>query len=1181
MLHERRKSMFARAHSPKRPRSAGFFFAACMASTVLGCATKGGGEENLELGRSSEALLWASGGVIGASAHVPAVGQLFIYPVEYCTGTLIDDHTVLTAGHCVCREGDTTCMNGGVFENTDPRSEFVMTVESGGMTTLFKVPVVKWALVNNFDGRDDLALVRLAYRVPGSLASPVPLATAAWGANEVADYGTFGAGPGPDGAPNAKRVALHSGTFTYDNNQNIQADSGDSGGPTIANWGPSGTYTDTKIIAVNSAVNPVGLWSAEPAKHLGWIQGTRVGWDVLGLPPVKATLAESVTWTNLIASEAYCGDLSRDPGWGWSAGASSVEQIAAGDGYVEFSTDETNKSKMAGLSHGDTNADWVDIDYAILLADGGFVQIYEAGALRGDFGSYAPGDVFRVEVSGGRVRYRQNGVVFHSSNVAPTYPLVVDASLQHEDATIKNARIESCMSGDTSCMPVEAWKNVWSATASRDSLTRRVGWGWSAGASSVEEIAAGDGYVEFSTAETNKSKMGGLSHGDDHRDWTDIDYAIFLADGGYVQIYEAGAHRGDFGSYAPEDVFRVEVSGGQVRYRHNGFVFHSSNVPPVYPLGLDTSLEHEGATLTKARVESCEPWDTSCMPVEGWKNVKLATTIANSITRRTGLGWYAGASSVQEIPFGDGYVEFSTVEANRSKMAGLSRGDSHVDWTDIDYAIYMADGGFLQIYEGGIYRGDFGSYVPGDVFRVEVSDGQVRYRQNGIVFHSSNVPPMYPLVLDTSLFHAGATLMNARVESCVPGNVTCMPPETWKNVGLASAGWNWLTRRPGTDWSAGASSVEEIAAGDGYIEFSTAETNKSKMGGLSHGDDHRDWTDIDYAIFMAEGGFLQIYEGGAFRGDFGSYAAGDVFRVEVSGGQVKYLKNGQVLHASAAPPTYPLVLDTSLLHGGATITNASVEPAGCDDVTYAGHCNGNVLVWCENGALATHDCAADGKVCGYQDASTGNNCLAQTSGGGFGYPVGDKTTYPAGGWAVTQVLGHYLNSADGFVGGHLAQDIASDEATTANAPVYSVADGVVLYAGSNTSTYVNVVLIRHYLGGGESICSFYGHLGTTTVAEGQTVRRGDQIATILDWNARFGTEMSHLHYVLLSSDLCAASDAANGALVCGYDDTSGPSGITDLSNEPAVYTSVGDVCGDQNYPDAFHSPSQFIEAHHF
>jgi murein DD-endopeptidase MepM/ murein hydrolase activator NlpD len=223
----------------------------------------------------------------------------------------------------------------------------------------------------------------------------------------------------------------------------------------------------------------------------------------------------------------------------------------------------------------------------------------------------------------------------------------------------------------------------------------------------------------------------------------------------------------------------------------------------------------------------------------------------------------------------------------------------------------------------------------------------------------------------------------------------------------------------------------------------------------------------------------------------------------------------------------------------------------------------------------------DGKVCDYQDSVIGFNCLAPPPApGGFGYPVGDKTTFPAGGWTVTQVLGHYFNSGQ-FVGGHLAEDIALSEAQTANAPVYSVADGLVLYSGPNGSTYVNVILIEHTLPDGSQVCSFYGHIGTLAVQSGSSVTRGQQIGTVLDWQAKFGAANSHLHYVILSHDLCLASDAANGALICGYDDTSGPNGITDLSNEPFSYTSVGDVCGDYNYPDSFISPAQFIQANHF
>jgi hypothetical protein len=245
----------------------------------------------------------------------------------------------------------------------------------------------------------------------------------------------------------------------------------------------------------------------------------------------------------------------------------------------------------------------------------------------------------------------------------------------------------------------------------------------------------------------------------------------------------------------------------------------------------------------------------------------------------------------------------------------------------------------------------------------------------------------------------------------------------------------------------------------------------------------------------------------------------------------------------------------------------------CMGIDYTGYCDGDTLIWCEDNALKVVDCTADGRICVFEDAEIGYNCVAPPGDGNFGYPVGDKTTSPAGGWVVTQVLAHYY--AD-YGGGHLAQDVAIGEAQTKNAPVYAVADGLVRYAGANASSYVNVVLIEHTYDGDQKICSFYGHLNAPSVSAGQQVQRGDPVATILDQQGN-----SHLHYVLLSPALCDASAQANGALICGYDGTPGPNGVEDLASEPAVYTALPNVCANQNYPDAFYSPSKFIDAHHF
>jgi murein DD-endopeptidase MepM/ murein hydrolase activator NlpD len=255
--------------------------------------------------------------------------------------------------------------------------------------------------------------------------------------------------------------------------------------------------------------------------------------------------------------------------------------------------------------------------------------------------------------------------------------------------------------------------------------------------------------------------------------------------------------------------------------------------------------------------------------------------------------------------------------------------------------------------------------------------------------------------------------------------------------------------------------------------------------------------------------------------------------------------------------------------------------ASCDDLGYEGSCDDDVLTWCEGGEAFAYDCADDGDLCAWASPELGYDCVRQ---GGFGYPVGDGATAPAGGWTVTQVLGHYLDATDfegDFEGGHLAEDVALSEDETAHAPVFSIGDGEVLYAGPNASSYVNVVLVRHEVPAVGAVCSFYGHLGSVHVVAGQRVARGDTIASVLDWNAHFGWPNSHLHYVVLSEELCLASHAAGGALICGYDESRGDNGIETLDDEPPTYTSVGDPCGDHAYPEAFLSPSRFIDAHHF
>jgi murein DD-endopeptidase MepM/ murein hydrolase activator NlpD len=91
-------------------------------------------------------------------------------------------------------------------------------------------------------------------------------------------------------------------------------------------------------------------------------------------------------------------------------------------------------------------------------------------------------------------------------------------------------------------------------------------------------------------------------------------------------------------------------------------------------------------------------------------------------------------------------------------------------------------------------------------------------------------------------------------------------------------------------------------------------------------------------------------------------------------------------------------------------------------------------------------------------------------------------------------------------------------ANSAGTPVYAVADGVVVRHNPGLSYPGNVVLIQHRLADGRSIYSMYGHITNVRVTQGQTVARGEQIATIFNQGyvgrtpGLHPTWDSHLHF---------------------------------------------------------------------
>lgn len=617
---------------------------------------------------------------------------------------------------------------------------------------------------------------------------------------------------------------------------------------------------------------------------------------------VPAGAAEPVVWTNAVGVTVSGNTLTRgSAGMAWNAGASSLNVIRDGSGYVECTVAETNLRRMCGLSYGDTNQDYGDIDFALYADLGGILRVYENSSNPWNSVTYATGDRLRVQVANGVVTYWRNGVLLYTSTKAPRYPLRVDTALYDPGATLQDVVVGSA-----------SWTNAVGVAVGRDTLTKTGAAGWNSGVTSGNQISSGDGYVEFTAGQNTTSRAAGLATGDAALTLADIEYAIHLRADGIVAVSESGTSAGEFGGYVGTDRFRVELRGGVVRYLKNGALFHTSAVAPSYPLRADTAFDTASGIIEDVQVETIV-----------WTNAAGVTATGGNLVKTAAAGWNASAAASNEIASGDGWLEATVTETSTQRVFGLESGGAASTWSDLDHAIELAADGTVKVHESGVLRGTYGSYSNGDLLRVEIRDGVVRYLRNGTLLYTSAIPPAYPLHADTALYTTGATLSHLTM-----GDVVWMD-----DVGLEIRG-SRLWKTAGTTWgNAGAYSTRAIDSG--FAEMVAAEKNTARMLGLSHGNTNASYADIDYAIYLRNDGLLDVYENvGANsyqRGPFGTYASGDRVKVRLQSGVVTYLKNDVVFYTSAVAPTLPLRLDAAVYETGGTLGSITYPGAAALD----------------------------------------------------------------------------------------------------------------------------------------------------------------------------------------------------------------------------------------------------------
>ena len=154
-----------------------------------------------------------------------------------------------------------------------------------------------------------------------------------------------------------------------------------------------------------------------------------------------AVSQEQVIWADLVNASAAPGALKKAGGCDGCAdsGGTSAQRLTGGDGYVEFTARETAPLRYIGLTDETAGINPDRFAYAIRLQQSR-AEVREHGVYRADVG-FTRGDVFRIAVESGVASYSKNGLPFYRSRVAPSFPLVVSASLLGRHASISNVVI--------------------------------------------------------------------------------------------------------------------------------------------------------------------------------------------------------------------------------------------------------------------------------------------------------------------------------------------------------------------------------------------------------------------------------------------------------------------------------------------------------------------------------------------------------------------------------------------------------------------------------------------------------------------------------------------------------------------------------------------------------------------
>ncbi len=647
---------------------------------------------------------------------------------------------------------------------------------------------------------------------------------------------------------------------------------------------------------------------------------TATAWYVFGTPT-----AENVDWTAHVNAASTGNLLSKTTGVvAWDAGAISTKGLGSPDGYLEVSANVGANLAMVGLSYGNTNSGYSDIDYALYFSSG-TLYIYEGGLNRGSFGTVVGVDKLRVSVEGGVVRYRKNGILLYTSVLAPAYPLLVDSSLYSSGAMLQGAVLSgtlviAAVQNPAFSVPSGIYSTAFDVvvTGPAGSTIHYTTNGLDPTEASATVVSGSTLLIDVTTTLKAKAFASGI-----------------LPSGTTAAIYQ-------FGTVSTEDVLwtaqvNTSSSGNALSKNTNVVAWDASAISTKGIISPGGYLEVSASLSPNLVMAGLSNGNTN----SGYSDIDYALYLSAGTLyiyeggiNRGSFGTMVAADKLR-VSVESGVVKYrkngnliytsaiapsypllvdTSLYSSGARLLGAVISGNLVQ-VAVSRPVFSPGSGLYGDPQSVLVTGEAGSTIYYTTDGAEPTEGDNVVDSGSLLYFETDTT-LKAKAFATGLYPSSATTAIYQFGTDTTENVT------WTAHVNATSTGNTLSKNISTTaWDASAVSTKAIDSPDGFLEVKASVSPKVAMVGLANGNTNSGFSDIDYALYMAAG-TLYIYENGLNRGSFGTLLAADLLRVSVEGGVIKYRKNGNLLYTSAIAPKYPLLVDTSLYSTTAVVQGA-------------------------------------------------------------------------------------------------------------------------------------------------------------------------------------------------------------------------------------------------------------------